>query len=166
MWPATNLIPSYLKLNQHFCSSVHWMFKKTKKPKLPNSKKEASTKSNGMRSTFYIYNTAQVKLKIPALNFAAGVLMSCMQSASVPTCMDTIWDLNMNSSRSMSPSVPSIPWRPWQTHKGMNETVVSSQFPLAFPQRPFKRRQASLWLTAVCVERKAIRGQTSTLKTS
>lgn len=97
--------------------------------------------------------------------FTFMVLMPGMQSSAMSTGMDTIWDLhNINSSRLTSLSTLSAPRRHWQIHKGMNEIAISSQFPPALPQRLSKRTLTFLWLTAVCVERKAIQGQTSTLK--
>lgn len=90
--------------------------------------------------------------------------MSGMQSSAMSTGMDTIWDLKINSSRIPSTSVQSAPRQHWQLYKGMNEITISSQFPPALPQRLLKRMLTSLWLTAVCVERKAVQGQTSTLK--
>lgn len=70
------------------------------------------------------------------------------------TGMDTIWDPNINSSRITSPSLPYAPWRHWQLYKGMNEITISSQFPLAYPQRLLKTTQTFLRLTAVCVKKK------------
>lgn len=100
------------------------------------------------------------------LQFTFAVLVFSMQSSAMSTGMDTIWDLNINSSRITSPSVVSAPGRHWQMHKGMSEIAISSQFPAASPQRLLKRTWTFLWLTAVFVERKAVRGQTSTLKTA
>lgn len=97
--------------------------------------------------------------------FLPRVLISCVQSSSLSTGMDTIWDLKINNSRSTSPSVLSVPRQRWQIHEGMNEIAISSQFPPAFPQGLLRRTLPFLWLPAVCVARKAIQGQTSTLKT-
>lgn len=80
--------------------------------------------------------------------------------------MDTIWDLNLNSIRITSPSVPWAPRRHWQLDKGLNKVAISSQFPSALPQFMFKRTLTFLWLAAVCLEREAFQGQTATLKSA
>lgn len=94
------------------------------------------------------------------------VLMSGTQSSALSTSMDTIWDLNINSSGITSPSIPSAPRQHWQLHKGINEIAISSQFPSALPQRLLKRGLTFLWLSAVCVEREAIQGQMPKLKSA
>lgn len=97
------------------------------------------------RSTFYLqYSQSKVEDTGSELccrrPFVPTLLMSCTQSPSVSTCMDTIWDLNMNSRRSMSPSVPSVPWRHWQTHKGMNEIVCKLTISPCFSTAAFQRK--------------------------